>query len=165
MRFRSDSLASFDHLRQILNKYGDSLLLVTTETIRLDSMASLTSLTSISSRSSVEIYGSLRDEIADVEHSPVSLEELVRDAEKIISETFAPDPRRVYTYRKGDTRAVSVNLDEVMKAMLENAEECGGEEAKRYVAAAIVACSRREDVVGTLAALGFMWLAHFLFVC
>ena len=127
-------------------------------------MASLSSLTSISSRSSVEIYGSLRDEIADVEHSPVSLEALVRDAEKIIIETFTPNPQRTYTFGKDDTK-LSVNLDEVMSAMLENAEECGGENAKRYVAAAIVACSRREDVVGTLAALGFMWLAHFIFVC
>ena len=128
-------------------------------------MASLSSLTSISSRSSIETYSGLRDEIADVEHSPVSLEELVRAAEKIISETFAPDPRQTYTYRKGDITEVSVNLDEVMNAMLENAEECGGEDAKRYVAAAIVACSRREDVVGTLAALGFVWPTHFLFVC
>lgn len=38
-------------------------------------MASLSSLTSISSLSAVETYGSLRDEIADVEHSQVNLEE------------------------------------------------------------------------------------------
>ncbi|KJA21512.1 hypothetical protein HYPSUDRAFT_723569 [Hypholoma sublateritium FD-334 SS-4] len=69
----------------------------------------------------------------------------------------------MYTYRKGDT-AISVNLDEVMSAMLENAEECGGKDAKRYVAAAIEVCSRREDTVGTLAALGLTWLTHFLFV-
>ena len=127
-------------------------------------MASLSSLTSISSRSSIETYSGLRDEIADIEHSPVSLLELVRDAEKIIIETFTPNPQRTYTFGKDDTK-LSVNLDEVMSAMLENAEECGGENAKRYVAAAIVACSRREDVVGTLVALGFVWLTHFLFVC
>ena len=126
-------------------------------------MASLSSLTSISSRSSIETYSGLRDEIADIEHSTVSLLELVRDAEKIIIETFTPNPQRTYTFGKDDTK-LSVNLDEVMSAMLEDAEECGGEDAKRYVAAAIVACSRREDVVGTLAALGFMWLTHFLFV-
>ena len=127
-------------------------------------MASLSSLTSISSRSSIETYSGLRDEIADIEHSTVSLLELVRDAEKIIIETFTPNPQRTYTFGKDDTK-LSVNLDEVMTAMLENAEECGGEDAKRYVAAAIVVCSRREDVVGTLAALGFVWLTHFLFVC
>jgi len=130
----------------------------------LDSITSLSSLTSISSRASVETYESLKDEIADVEHSQADLQELVRDAEKIINEKFAPDPQHTYTYQKGN-KTVSVNLDEVMKAMLENAEECGGDDAKRYVASAIVACSRREDVVETLAALGVTWLTHLLFIC
>ncbi len=127
-------------------------------------MASLSSLTSVSSRSSVETYDSLRDEIANIRRGPDSLQELVRNAEKIITETYAPNPQHTYTYRK-DSTMISVNLNLVMSAMLENAEECGGEDAKRYVAGAIVACSRREDVVGTLAALGVTWLTHLLFVC
>jgi len=52
------------------------------------------------------------------------------DAEKIINEKFAPDPQHTYTYQKGN-KTVFVNLDEVMGAMLENAEECGGDDAKR----------------------------------
>ena len=49
-----------------------------------------------------------------------------------------------------------------MKAMLVCAEESDGQ---RYVASAIVACSKCPEVVETLVALGTTWLTHFLFVC
>jgi len=124
----------------------------------------MSSLTSISSRASVQTYENLKHEIADVEQSQADLQELVCDAEKIINEKFTPHPQHIYIYQKNDKK-VSVNFDKVMSAMLENAKECGGDDAKRYVASAIVACSRREDVVETLAALGVTWLTHLLFIC
>jgi len=48
--------------------------------------------------------------------------------------------------------------------MLACAEECGGESGKRYVASAILTCSKEEDVFGALAALGTTWLTHLLFI-
>jgi len=57
-----------------------------------------------------------------------------------------------------------VELDKVMIAMLACAEECGGESGKRYVASAILTCSKEEDVFGALAALGTTWLTHLLFI-
>jgi len=129
----------------------------------LDSTAPLTSLTSISSRASVEIYESLKEEIAGIEQSQIDLQELVDAAEKIMKK-FAPAPQSTYTYKKG-SETISVKLDAVMSAMLACGDECGGQ---RYAASAIVACTQKEndqDVVETLAALGTTWLTHFLFVC
>ena len=72
---------------------------------------------------------------------PTTLQELADAAEKIINEKFAYDPRSTYTYRK-DSEEISVELDQVIIAMLAYAEECGGEGGKRYVACAIMACSQ-----------------------
>ncbi len=69
---------------------NNSLLSRTTKTIQFIPWPRSARLTSFSSRSSIETYGSLRDEITDIEQSPVALSELFRDAEKIIIETFAP---------------------------------------------------------------------------
>ncbi|KDR80327.1 hypothetical protein GALMADRAFT_242700 [Galerina marginata CBS 339.88] len=101
-------------------------------------------LSSLSSRASLNTYESLKDEIVDVSMAGFSLQELVHAAERIINQNFAPDLQHTYAYQMDD-ETVSVNLDQVMSAMLEHAEECGGDEAKRYVASAIVACSRREE--------------------
>jgi len=134
---------------------------------RSDSLDSLSSLTSISSRASVETYESLKEEITSVEQSQIDLQELVDAAEKIIKEKFAPDPQSTYTYKK-ESEPISVKLDAVMSTMLACAEECGGKSGKRYVASAIVACSRKGgdgDVVEALAALGTTWLTHLLFIC
>ena len=122
------------------------------------------SLTSCSSRASVKLYEErLKPGIENV-RSPTTLQELVDAAEKIINEKFAYDLQSTYTYKK-DSEEISVELDQVITAMLAYAEECGGEGGKRYVACAILACSREEDVVGALAALGTTWLTHLLFMC
>jgi len=134
---------------------------------RNDSLDSLSSLTSISSRTSIETYESLKEEITDVEQSLIDLQELVDAAEKVLNEKFAPEPQSTYTYKK-ESETISVNLTAVMSTMLACAEECGGESGKRYVASAIVACSRKGghgDVVEALAALGTTWLTHLLFIC
>jgi hypothetical protein len=127
-------------------------------------MTSVSSLTSISSRTSVETYESLKEEIIRIVQSQIDLPELVDTAEKVVSEKFTPALQRVYTYKKG-SETISIDLDVVMKAMLVHSEKCGGQ---RYVASAILACSQKEsykDVVETLAALGTTWLTHLLFVC
>ncbi|TFK61898.1 hypothetical protein BDN72DRAFT_903699 [Pluteus cervinus] len=132
----------------------------------ISSLTSLTSLTSNSSITSVEIYNNLKPEISAVEGSQSSLQELVEGAEKIIRKKFSSNSKCVYTYGKGATKN-SVNLNQIMLAMLDRAEECGGEDGKRYVASTIVACSRNktdEETVDTLAAVGTTWLTHFLFV-
>jgi hypothetical protein len=132
---------------------------------RLESIAS--SLTSCSSEASIELYEErLKPGIDAIRNlkSRAPLQELVSDAEKIIDEKFAPDPRSTYKYKKG-SEEISVKLDKVMTAMLAYAEESGGDSGKNYVASAILTCSKEEDVVGALAALGTTWLTHFLFNC
>ena len=142
----------------------------------VQSTASLSSLTSISSRTSIESYESLKDDIIDVERSPIDLQALVDVAEKIINERFVPSPKNTYTYKNSASKPISVRLDAVMIAMLAAADELAPSEelrfvekgGKRYVASAIVACSRKgddEDVIDALAALGITWLTHFLFIC
>ena len=117
--------------------------------------------TSISSDDSREYYEEkLKPRIQVVTESAVSLHELVDAAEKIINEKFAHDSESAFTYAD-----ISVQLDQVMMAMLACAEECGGESGKRYVASAILACCEEEDVVGALVALGTTWLTHLLFIC
>ena len=133
---------------------------------RNDSLESTgSSLTSCSSEASVELYEErLKPGIDTVRKSLTTLQELVGAAEKIINEKFAPDSQSTYKYIK-DSGEISVELDKVMIAMLTCAEECGGESGKRYVASAILACSKEEDVVVALAALGTTWLTHLLFIC
>jgi hypothetical protein len=135
---------------------------------RNDSLESAAStLTSCSSEASIELYEErLKPGIDAIRNSKsrTPLQELVGDAEKIIGEKFAPDPRSTYTY-KNKSEEVSVELNEVMTAMLAYAEECGGDRGKTYVASAILTCSKEEDVIGALAALGTTWLTHLLFIC
>lgn len=133
---------------------------------RNDSLESTASaLTSCSSEALVKLYEEkLKPGINAVRKSRTPLQELVDAAEKIINEKFAPDSRSTYKYKK-DSEEISVELDKVMIAMLACAEECGGESGKRYVASAILTCSREEDVVAALAALGTTWLTHLLFIC
>ncbi|KDR73281.1 hypothetical protein GALMADRAFT_251878 [Galerina marginata CBS 339.88] len=136
-------------------------------------------LTSLSSEASVKLYEEqLKPKINTIKSSNASLPSLVDAAEKIIREVFqaAPDPMRTFTFthKKPEDQdhyeiltSISVHLDKVMLAMLAYAQECGGESGKRYVAAAIVSCSKEDsdaDVVGALAALGTTWLTHLLFV-
>ncbi|KAF4613468.1 hypothetical protein D9613_007421 [Agrocybe pediades] len=132
---------------------------------RNDSLQSAASiLTSFSSEHSAELYeGVIKPATESIEKSDTSLQDLVDAAEKIIKEKFTPDPRSTYAYTKG-RKKTSVQLDQIMIAMLACAEECGGEKGKRYVASAVIACSQEEDVVGALEALGTTWLTHFLFV-
>ncbi|KAG5649626.1 hypothetical protein H0H81_002791 [Sphagnurus paluster] len=131
----------------------------------LESMAStLSTLTSCSSDASVELYQEvLKPGIDAVTNGDTPLANLVSAAEGIINEIFAPDSRRTYKYTK-DSEEISVELDKIMNAMLACADECGGECGKRYVASAIVTCSKEEDAVGALAALGTTWLTHLLFI-
>jgi hypothetical protein len=125
----------------------------------------MTSLISHSSEASVEFYNDrIKSETDVVTKSRAPLQEVVNAAEKIINEKFAPDCRSIFRYTK-DSEEISVKLYEVMIAMLAGAEECGGESGKRYVASAILACSKEEDVIGALAALGTTWLTYFLFIC
>ena len=108
---------------------------------RNDFLEFMGSLSSCSSRASVKLYEErLKPGIENV-RCPTTLQELADAAEKIINEKFAYDPRSTYTYRK-DSEEISVELDQVIIAMLAYAEECGGEGGKRYVACAIMACSQ-----------------------
>ena len=130
---------------------------------RNDFLGSVSSLTSISSRASVETYESLKEEIINIEQSEIDLPALLDAANKIIDEKFTPTNEKAFKYKKNSKdKESSINLDNVMKAMLVCAEEYDGQ---RYAASAIVACTTCEDVVEKLAALGTTWLTHFLFVC
>lgn len=129
-----------------------------------DSLGSVSSLTSISSRTSVETYESLKEEIVKIEKSDIDLPKLVRDAEIIVDEKLTPAREKAFKFKR-DSEEHSIDLDNVMKAMLVCAEESDGQ---RYAASAIVACttsSKYPDVLETLVALGTTWLTHFLFVC
>jgi len=131
-----------------------------------DSLDSTTSsLTSLSSESSVELYEiRIKPSLVAIQNSDATLQELVDAAEKIVNETFALDPKSTYKYQN-DGDEISVRLDKVMIAMLSCADECGGEGGKRYVASAILGCSKEKDVIGALASLGTTWLTHLLFIC
>lgn len=121
-------------------------------------------ISSCSSEASVELYEQkLKSGIDANRKSQTHLQELANAADKIIDEEFAPDSRSIYTYKK-DFKEISVGLDKVMIAMLACAEECGGESGRHYGASAILACSKEEDVVRALTALGTTWLTHFLFM-
>lgn len=124
---------------------------------RSDSLDSVSSLTSISSRTSVETYESLKSEIISIEQSDTDLPTLVGTAKEIVDEKLTPTHRKVYKYKKNSDE-FSIDLDNVVKAMLVCAEE---PEGQRYVASAIVACNTCQDVVETLVALGTTWLTHF----
>ena len=128
---------------------------------RNDSLASVAScLTSRSSEASVKFYEEiLKPSIENTRMSPTTLQALVD--KKLVNEKFAANPQSTYTYRR-DCEEISVELDQVMIAMLTCVEECGGESGKRYVASAIVACSSEEDVVGALAALGTTFFYSFV---
>ena len=125
---------------------------------------SLSSLTSISSDSFIKTYDSLKEQITSIKNSEIHLQQLTNDAEKIINETFAPHPKSTFIYKKAST-PLTIQLDNVMNAMLVHAEESGGEEAKRYVASAIVACGQKEHMIEALEAVGVTWLTHLLFIC
>ncbi|KAF4611198.1 hypothetical protein D9613_007133 [Agrocybe pediades] len=118
------------------------------------SLATITpTLTSCSSDASVQFYEErLKTSIDSIQESRTPLQDLVDAAEKIVNEAFVPDSRSTYRY-KNDSFEISVRLDQVMIAMLVCVEECGGDRGKRYVASAIVACSKEEDVIGALEAL------------
>lgn len=121
-------------------------------------------LFSSSSEASIVIYEErLKPDINTIRVSNIPLSDLVASAEKIVKKVFAPDPRSHYTY-KTDCDEISLKLDNVMLAMLAHAEECGGESGQRYVESAILACSKQDEVVVALEALGTTWLIHFLFV-
>lgn len=87
-------------------------------------------------------------------------QELVGRAERVICEAFAFDLRS--TLEVGE---ITIQLDGVMLAMLYYAEQCGGKSSQRYVASAILACSKEEEMVEALEALGKTWLFHLLFMC
>jgi hypothetical protein len=130
----------------------------------VDSIASSTSLTLVSATASVEFYEKrLKPSIDAIRKSETPVQELVDAAEKVIKE-FAPDPKSTSTHKHGDEE-ICVQLDGIMIAMLASAEDCGGESGKRYVASAILGCSKEEDVVGALEGLGTTWLTHLLFIC
>ncbi|KJA17271.1 hypothetical protein HYPSUDRAFT_206322 [Hypholoma sublateritium FD-334 SS-4] len=133
----------------------------------IDSVSSSSSqspLPPVSSTDAIINYRRLHDEIIRIQNGDADLQSLVETAEKLI-DVFAPTPQSVYTHR--DCSA-SVRLDAVMNSMLVYAEECGSEGGKRYVAAAIVACSssHQEKVpeIVALSALGITWLTHLLFI-
>ncbi|KAF9479158.1 hypothetical protein BDN70DRAFT_932821 [Pholiota conissans] len=99
-------------------------------------------LLSCSSKNSVHYNENvLKADIDAVKNSSITLHQLAADAEKLLDDTFRPDPRTLLSY----------------------AEEWGGENGKRYVASAVMACSRKEYVVQVLQALGITWLTHLLF--
>lgn len=138
--------------------------------IRSDSLQSnsstLSTLTSCSSEHSVEIYEEkLKPSVDKLKVGGGAIQELVSKAEHIINDIFAPHPSSTYKHTPKGSAAISVELSGVMLAMLACADECGGESGKRYVACAILACSKEENTVEALQALGTTWLTHLLFIC
>ncbi|PPQ93559.1 hypothetical protein CVT25_005579, partial [Psilocybe cyanescens] len=128
--------------------------------------STLSTLTSCSSESSVKLYEEKLKPSIDalkLEESDTPIQELADKAETIIKEKFASHPSSIYTHTK-DSKGISVGLDKVMLAMLTCADEGGGESGKRYVACAILACSKEKDEIEALQALGTTWLTHLLFI-
>ena len=65
-------------------------------TPRNDFLGSVSSLTSISSRTSVETYESLKEEIIIIAQNEVDLPKLVRRAEKIVDEKLMPTREKLF---------------------------------------------------------------------
>ena len=88
--------------------------------------------------------------------SPSALDLLVAEAESAIDDFVLLNESTIVIKEK------SIQLDRVMSAMMAHAEEAGGESGKRYVASVIIACNEEP---AKLAAVGYTWLTHFLFIC
>jgi hypothetical protein len=133
----------------------------------LDLLSSLSSLGSVASRGSINSYLSLKETRTAIEQSEIPLQNLVDDAEMIINTKFGPYPQSTYTCKVDSEKTISVSLAAVMSAMLSCVEECGGMSGKRYVASAIISCTKQtnEAAIEALADLGLTWLTHLLFIC
>jgi len=94
--------------------------------------------------------------IHSVINSPTTLDLLVAQAEAAINNFVLLNESTMVVKEK------SIQLDRVMSAMMAHAEEAGGESGKRYVASVIIACNEEP---AKLAAIGYTWLTHLLFVC
>ena len=93
--------------------------------------------------------------------SEQSHEELVAGAKEII-ENFQNHEKKTYSYKEK-----TIELDQVLAAMLIHADEAGGEKSKRYVASTIVACVDHNEVTDfeKLVAVAVTWLTHLLYIC
>ncbi|KAF8636276.1 hypothetical protein AX17_003667 [Amanita inopinata Kibby_2008] len=131
--------------------------------------SSIDSTDSYSSIDSVESYHSTSHtrntlRVMESEHPFESLE---RTAKKLIDNLAA---KELDDYKQQLNReTITLKLHKVLKAMVEHAEECGGMNAKRYVAAAICVCVMSDDPVSeeTLISLHHLaktWFTHFLFI-
>jgi len=94
--------------------------------------------------------------IHSIIRSPTTLDLLVAQAEAAINNFVLLNESTMVVKEK------SIQLDRVMSAMMAHAEEAGGESGKRYVASVIIACNEEP---AKLAAVGYTWLTHLLFVC
>jgi hypothetical protein len=122
------------------------------------------------SLSSLSAVTSVRDEtfkkqIDDLKKGPTPLPTLVGTATKLINILAADEKNNNYKYG-GST----VKLHAVLLAMLDHAENCGGEDGKRYTAAAICLCAVLDDpenkmTLQMLRDLSEFWISHLLFIC
>ena len=94
-------------------------------------------------------------------------EDLVKRANELI-ESLAerPDPNEFTPrwYRRCRTK-----VNKILEAMLAFSPECGGEEAQRYVACTIIACTAgsksSEGIHADLTDLAVSWFSNFLWIC
>ncbi|KAF8638664.1 hypothetical protein AX17_002045 [Amanita inopinata Kibby_2008] len=136
-------------------------------TSSIDSTDSVSSLTSIEWVKSYHLTSEMRNTM-NVMESKYPFKSLENTAKKLIDNLAASKEQDEYEQqlRLG---SIKLELHKVLKAMLEQAEPCGGMNAKRYVAAAICACMVSDNPVSAetlnvLCDLGKTWFTHFLFI-
>ncbi|KAF8342399.1 hypothetical protein F5887DRAFT_1283776 [Amanita rubescens] len=101
---------------------------------------------------------------AEVDDKNLPIPQLVSQAERLIRALGASNLDNVIEYE-----SVKIQADKVLEAMLAQAENCGGENGKRYAATAICACVHEKrwdspETLRELRGLALTWITHFLFV-
>ena len=126
----------------------------------------LSSSSTTSSPSAITILADdFKQRYAEVDIKNFPIPQLVSQAERLIKALGASNLDNVIEYE-----SAKVQADKVLEAMLAHAENCGGENGKRFTATAICACvhEKRRNSPETLQALRVLALTlvtHFLFVC
>ena len=123
----------------------------------------------------VAFYTSLERIISQICDDEALSTDQLRDSASWIVMSFKSSSLNMFEFRAD--AALSLQLDGLMRTMLERANDCGGSAGERYVASAVVACSKdssdstpmdmadRESTFERLRGLGLTWLTHLVFPC
>ncbi|KAF8321957.1 hypothetical protein F5887DRAFT_345700 [Amanita rubescens] len=129
----------------------------------LTSLSSSSSTTSSASAITI-LADDFKQRYAEVDIKNLPIPQLISQAERLIKALGASNPDNVIEYE-----SAKVQADKVLEAMLAQAENCGGENGKRYTATAICACVHEKrwnspETLQALHVLALTWVTRFLFV-